>query len=128
MTQGQPDITCTKCSTVVPWGPHCPHCRAYLEFSGIPPWHPTDPEEHVPVAAETSDEMGDGAEPDEVAQPEDVAVDGHVDSVDSVEIVATPTAQVRAPTWTRRATRACAHESSGCRVRADGSDRGAWRA
>ena len=86
MTHGQPDITCTKCSTVVPWGPHCPHCRAYLEFSGIPPWHPTDPEEHVPVAAETSDEIGDGAEPDEVAQPEDVAVDGDVDSVEIVDV------------------------------------------
>jgi len=86
MTQGQPDITCTKCSTVVPWGPHCPHCRAYLEFSGIPPWHPTDPEEHVPVASETSDEIGDGAEPDEVAQPEGVAVDGDVDSVEIVDV------------------------------------------
>lgn len=86
MTQGQPDITCTKCSTVVPWGPHCPHCRAYLEFSGIPPWHPTDPEEHVPVAAQTSDEIGDGAEPDEVAQPEGVAVDGDVDSVEIVDV------------------------------------------
>jgi len=57
-----PDITCTKCSTVVSWRPHCPHCHAYLEFSGIPPWSPQGPDPdwlaqtESPVVAEDSDE------------------------------------------------------------------------
>lgn len=33
-------ITCTRCSSTVPWGPYCPECSAYLEFAGDPPWDP----------------------------------------------------------------------------------------
>ena len=45
----RPDITCTRCGTVVPWGPYCPHCVAYLEFAGDPPWAPDAPLEEPPV-------------------------------------------------------------------------------
>ena len=44
-----PDITCTRCGTVVPWGPYCPHCVAYLEFAGEPPWSPDAPVEEPPA-------------------------------------------------------------------------------
>lgn len=47
-TLTHPDITCTKCDSVVPWGPHCPQCRAYLEFAGMPPWQPDPPAEAGP--------------------------------------------------------------------------------
>ncbi len=49
-----PDITCTRCGTVVPWGPYCPHCVAYLEFAGEPPWAPDvpDAEAQAPVLIE----------------------------------------------------------------------------
>jgi hypothetical protein len=50
-----PDITCTKCSAVVSWRPHCPHCHAYLEFSGNPPWHPEAPKS--PTSGEPEDEL-----------------------------------------------------------------------
>lgn len=33
-------ITCTRCNSMVPWGPYCPECSAYLEFAGDPPWNP----------------------------------------------------------------------------------------
>lgn len=46
-TQEHPNILCTKCATVVSWRPHCPHCHAYLEFAGVPPWHPDEPTEAV---------------------------------------------------------------------------------
>ena len=45
--QEHPNILCTKCATVVSWRPHCPHCHAYLEFAGVPPWHPDEPTEAV---------------------------------------------------------------------------------
>lgn len=70
MTHVHPDITCTKCSTVVPWGPHCPHCRAYLEFSGTPPWHPDAPEQSPSPEAATPA----GAEVEATAPPDDAAV------------------------------------------------------
>lgn len=43
-------ITCTRCSSTVPWGPYCPECSAYLEFAGDPPWDPKTspiPEPHI---------------------------------------------------------------------------------
>lgn len=46
-TEEHPNILCTKCATVVSWRPHCPHCHAYLEFAGVPPWHPDEPTEAV---------------------------------------------------------------------------------
>jgi len=70
MTQAHPDITCTKCSTVVPWGPHCPYCRAYLEFSGIPPWQPDEPEHAVDEAGPAADASGEPASPSD-ASPSD---------------------------------------------------------
>ena len=82
MTQGQQDITCTKCSTVVPWGPHCPYCHAYLEFSGIPPWHPTAPEEDIASAVELGEGTGVETTADVSARVDDVAADGHIDVVD----------------------------------------------
>ena len=36
-------ITCTRCGSVVPWGPYCTQCSAYLEFAGQPPWKPDAP-------------------------------------------------------------------------------------
>ena len=81
MTQGQPDITCMKCSTVVPWGPHCPYCRAYLEFSGVPPWHPADPDDAVAVVTESEDGIDEGDRDgsdltsDEPPDAQDVPVD-----------------------------------------------------
>jgi hypothetical protein len=47
----RPNITCTRCGTVVPWGPYCPHCVAYLEFAGDPPWAPDVPVEDPPAQA-----------------------------------------------------------------------------
>lgn len=38
-----PQIACQRCGTTVPWGPYCPHCSAYLEFAGVPPWSPDGP-------------------------------------------------------------------------------------
>ncbi len=49
----RPDITCTRCGTVVPWGPYCPHCVAYLEFAGDPPWAPDAPVEEPPAQPPT---------------------------------------------------------------------------
>jgi hypothetical protein len=40
VTQARPSILCTKCHSTVPWAAHCPHCWAYLEFAGNPPWRP----------------------------------------------------------------------------------------
>ena len=57
-THDHPDITCTKCSTVVSWRPHCPHCHAYLEFSGEPPWHPEVP---VPMTPSELDGVNSSA-------------------------------------------------------------------
>jgi len=65
-----PDITCTKCSTVVSWRPHCPHCHAYLEFSGIPPWHPEDPESLRPVTVSAIEPEVAEASGIEVTDPE----------------------------------------------------------
>lgn len=45
VTQARPSILCTKCHSSVPWGAHCPHCWAYLEFAGDPPWRPEDLDE-----------------------------------------------------------------------------------
>jgi len=39
-TATRPDILCSKCQSTVPWAAHCPHCWAYLEFAGVPPWRP----------------------------------------------------------------------------------------
>ena len=49
----RPDITCTRCGTLVPWGPYCPHCVAYLEFAGDPPWAPDEPVEEPPAQPPT---------------------------------------------------------------------------
>lgn len=43
MTASSAQITCTKCHSVVPWGPYCPRCDAYLEFAGEPAWNPDGP-------------------------------------------------------------------------------------
>lgn len=59
-----PDITCTRCGTVVPWGPYCPHCVAYLEFAGDPPWSPDGPAE-APPQVDTAQEPLAETEPSE---------------------------------------------------------------
>ena len=47
-------ITCTRCSSTVPWGPYCPECSAYLEFAGDPPWDPTISQTREPQIYEES--------------------------------------------------------------------------
>lgn len=60
----RPDITCTRCGTVVPWGPYCPHCVAYLEFAGDPPWAPDAPVEEPPVLPDVAEPIAaEAAEP-----------------------------------------------------------------
>ena len=67
MTQEiRPDITCTRCGTVVPWGPYCPHCVAYLEFAGDPPWAPDAPVEEPPAQPPT-DILNESASIDSIA-------------------------------------------------------------
>lgn len=67
-----PDITCTKCDSVVPWGPHCPQCRAYLEFSGEPAWHPDvehpQQEPQDPLAADGPHGTGAGEHAPEASE------------------------------------------------------------
>lgn len=55
--------TCTRCGTVVPWAPHCPHCSAYLEFSGNPPWTPDVPQVQGPSPRPEADVSGPDASP-----------------------------------------------------------------
>ena len=62
----RPDITCTRCGTVVPWGPYCPHCVAYLEFAGDPPWAPDAPVEEPPAQPPT-DILNESASIDSIA-------------------------------------------------------------
>lgn len=67
-------ITCTRCSSTVPWGPYCPECSAYLEFAGDPPWDPStsqtrEPqidEEPTPIEVVTSESLVEEVIPDEV--------------------------------------------------------------
>lgn len=67
-------ITCTRCSSTVPWGPYCPECSAYLEFAGDPPWDPkTSPtpetqiyDESNPLQAATHETVVDEYPADEV--------------------------------------------------------------
>ena len=99
MTQVFPDITCTKCSTVVPWGPHCPHCRAYLEFSGIPPWQPEPPaaeaDQGVPSESVAKSEVeGEGTEeqPDASALG-DVSADLQADAIPAPEVAQPPASE-----------------------------------
>ncbi len=64
-TQEHPNILCTKCATVVPWQPHCPHCFAYLEFAGVPPWAPEPPvDPQVPGQLENDAEAEAGSADD----------------------------------------------------------------
>ena len=44
MTETPSSITCQRCGTRTTWTPYCPSCGAYLEFAGIPPWTPPEPE------------------------------------------------------------------------------------
>ena len=74
-----PDITCTRCGTVVPWSPYCPQCVAYLEFAGEPPWAPDVPVEEPPAAVLIEEPLADrsalgepirlGSEPSEDIEP-----------------------------------------------------------
>jgi hypothetical protein len=86
-TQEHPNILCTKCATVVSWRPHCPHCHAYLEFAGVPPWHPDEPTEavveieSVELKAEPKSDLGipDGPIPPDspaIEHPEDFGDSG----------------------------------------------------
>jgi hypothetical protein len=51
----EPTITCTRCGSIAPWGPYCPQCSSYLEFTGDPPWSPNPPE--VIDTATTAEEV-----------------------------------------------------------------------
>jgi RNA polymerase subunit RPABC4/transcription elongation factor Spt4 len=53
----EPTITCTRCGSIVPWGPYCPQCSAYLEFTGDPPWSPNPPEVIDTVSTVTEEEV-----------------------------------------------------------------------
>lgn len=57
-------ITCTRCGSLVPWGPYCVQCSAYLEFAGDPPWNPdaTVDQEEQPTQESVTEELAiDGA-------------------------------------------------------------------
>lgn len=79
-----PQIACQRCGTTVPWGPYCPHCNAYLEFAGIPPWSPQPPVVDAPEAE--PEQQADVSEPDGDASPAEVA---QPDVVEAVEAPAT---------------------------------------
>lgn len=84
-----PQIACQRCGTTVPWAPYCPHCSAYLEFAGIPPWSPDgpppapEPEPGPEASAEAADEAAGSSEPvveqPVVEQPVDEPVDEPVE-------------------------------------------------
>lgn len=78
-----PNITCTKCSTVVSWRPHCPYCHAYLEFSGNPPWHPDPPTEEPEETLTEPDTGADWSAHDATPPPETLNVDHPEDFSDS---------------------------------------------
>lgn len=91
-----PQIACQRCGTTVPWGPYCPHCSAYLEFAGVPPWSPDGP---PPMPQEPAPEPiveTDGAaEP----QPDGVQADAGqahaaAPSTDAVEPVELPAVSI----------------------------------
>ncbi|MFM8895355.1 MAG: hypothetical protein ACKOE2_08270, partial [Actinomycetales bacterium] len=79
-TIARPSILCTKCQSTVPWAAHCPHCWAYLEFAGDPPWRPD---------GEAADEAADESEPETDAQvPEPSTSDATSRANESGELVA----------------------------------------
>lgn len=53
-------ITCTKCRSLVPWGPYGPRCDAYLEFAGEPAWDPAGPPPEVDAEHEAT--IGGGSD------------------------------------------------------------------
>jgi uncharacterized membrane protein YfcA len=70
-------ITCTRCSSTVPWGPYCPECSAYLEFAGEPPWDPKasqTPEPQVSDDSETAQDAVEETAVDEVTIAEVVEI------------------------------------------------------
>ena len=80
--KARPTILCTKCQSSVPWAAHCPHCWAYLEFAGDPPWRPEGLEE-IPESdrAEATEE---GLTP-ESAAPSDESPLGDEDPQEDVQ-------------------------------------------
>lgn len=94
-------ITCLRCGTVVPWAPHCPHCSAYLEFHGEPPWLPDSEPESVHfvgprIQAEEPGETSADATPAEPNELEPPAADAAPEAAaaDVVAVEAVPEATV----------------------------------
>lgn len=127
MTQGvEVTITCQRCATVVPWAPHCPHCSAYLEFHGEPPWSPDGPVTEVievpvddtptAISAETSS-PGEPDSPPHAGAPEstgassEAATEAHASDADATDADTEAVPTVEGETATAEVTHATAHRS-----------------
>lgn len=79
-------ITCTRCGSLVPWGPYCPQCSAYLEFAGDPAW---TPDESAVIGEQPTAELATedlaldevAIEPHDVGESTDVAIAADVDGL-----------------------------------------------
>lgn len=65
----RPDISCNRCGTLTTWNPYCPSCGAYLEFNGIPAWHP-DERLSVPPLPGSSARSASDPDSDEASDPD----------------------------------------------------------
>jgi hypothetical protein len=86
-------ITCTRCSSTVPWGPYCPECSAYLEFAGDPPWDPKTSPTPEPQIFEESNPLPAAAQEtvvNDVIVDEYSAEDVIVDEYSAEEVVEVP--------------------------------------
>lgn len=89
-----PQIACQRCGTTVPWGPYCPHCSAYLEFAGVPPWSPDGPPPQPEPEPETRPEPEQAPAP---AEPAPVVVEPAADEELAADEPVNETAPVELP-------------------------------